>query len=85
MGLTAAQKEDWRCESFCWASTYADMHAISKANVLFMPCSLDEDKIFERLLAENWDAKDRCCMNSPRVKPFSYVAIDALLGIIMPA
>lgn len=37
------------------------MHGHLQADIGVTCCSLDEDKIFERILADNWDAKDRYC------------------------
>lgn len=55
MGLSAAHKEDWR-----WFCQHFKEFGIQEILLtLLMWCSLDEDKIFERILADNWEAKDK--------------------------
>lgn len=44
---------------------------------MFACCSLDEDKIFERILADNWEAKDRS------VQPCCYVHVTMHVSILI--
>lgn len=55
MGLSAAQKEDWRYATRCKAPCLLT----NRLTCVVARHSLDEDKIFERILADNWEAKDR--------------------------
>ena len=43
---------------------HGSLHAVSCLTRTSIVCySVDEDKIFERILADNWEAKDRCVIH----------------------
>lgn len=51
--------DDWRYAALCLTALALLSQSPGKPTCAAIACSIDEDNILERLLAEYWDAKDR--------------------------
>ena len=56
--------DDWRYAALCLTALALHSRGPGKPTCAVIFCSIDEDNILERLLAEYWDAKDRSAVHT---------------------